>query len=241
MTADLAGNVYATGSAYDGSQFWAVVRESTDGGTTWNTVDKYLLYTPTGAGTGLGMCTDLLGNVYYAANQLDSTGVYHWIVRKSTDHGATWSTVNDFQYVVGFNSLPQMMYVDQLGNIYNCGQANDASGNLHWIVRKSPDNGATWSTVDDFLMSGGTLSYATGVSADTSGNIYVTGGATGIVAHPELAGIGGNGGVGGDIYLLNLTTGVGTNVVGSAGTAGSNPVSGIGGVGGAGGLDQSNL
>jgi hypothetical protein len=241
MTADSLGNVYVTGSSYDGSQYWSVIRMTSNAGVSWTTVDKYNLFSPTGAATGFGMCVDLLGNVYNVSNASDSLGVYHWIVRKSANQGASWTTVDDFQYITGLQSIPQCICVDQLGNIYVGGQANDASGNINWIVRKSTNNGATWSTVDTFLFTGGTITYAQGVGVDTLGNIYVTGGTTTPAAFPNLAGIGGNGGAGGEITLVNVTTSVVTQIIGSAGAAGSNPVSGIGGVGGAGNVVQENL
>jgi hypothetical protein len=78
------------------------VRRSQDSGTSWRTVDTYnpngAAYTSSAQGGGV----DSAGNIYVvgttsAPGGMPHTTAWHWIVRKSSDGGNSWATVDDFE------------------------------------------------------------------------------------------------------------------------------------------------
>ena len=127
------------------SRAW-VVRRSTDGGATWQTVETFQLSSgKTAEASGIG--TDALGNLYvvgYAWTPSGSLNAVHWMVRKSTNGGTSFSTVDDF----GTTSSAQRFVATPSGDLYVAGFTSTATGN-HWIVRKNPGGTGTWSTIDD--------------------------------------------------------------------------------------------
>ena len=96
-----------------------------------------------------------------------------WIVRRSTNGGNTWATVD--KYGAG-NSYAYGIDSDSNGNLYVAGGAsltvNKVTKN-HWITRKSADGGATWRTVDD-VASGG-FNNGRAVTVDVYGRVFIAG------------------------------------------------------------------
>jgi hypothetical protein len=176
VTADAAGNVYVGGlSDTDG---W-LVRKGT-GGANFVTVDAVrttmvqggvrALYVHPAAGVfaaGVGPISTSKG-----------TTTYGWLVRRSTNGGVTWSSVDAFSLSSGSKfSGAYGIGADALGNLYVVGRADAVSGAgksqtvvSHWIVRKSGNGGNSWTTVDDYV---GAQAHAFG--ADSNGNLFVTG------------------------------------------------------------------
>ena len=159
-----------------------ISRRSVDGGLTWSTVD--ILQPPAGYNAhGVAATSDSLGNIYVAGSTTvlvgsgrTSSAVPRWIVRKSSDGGNTWSTVDAFSYVSGKSSFPSAMGSDSDGNPVVTGTATDSSGAQHWLVRR-PVQGV-WQTVDDYqLVLGQKEAVGCGVATDAAGNLLVTGGA----------------------------------------------------------------
>ena len=99
---------------------------------------------------------DSNGNLYSVGQLWPSGGLPpYWQVRKSSDRGVTWTTVDLYQYPLSsFDVDPTGFTADNAGNIYVVGWGNSA-GIRHWLVRKSADGGQTWALVDD--MTGGNL------------------------------------------------------------------------------------
>jgi hypothetical protein len=144
LTADAAGNVYVGGfsdinTAGSYAHYW-VVRKGTNGGASWQTVDafRYFPYPTTfTANDALGMGTDALGNVYAVGSGTDANRVGHWVVRGSANQGASWVTVDDFQYASGQYSAAHGFGLDAAGNVYVCGTGTDPVSGGHWLVRKA--------------------------------------------------------------------------------------------------------
>ena len=144
LTADAAGNLYVGGfsdinTAGSYSHYW-VVRKGSNGGTSWQTADafRYFPYPTTfTANDALGMGTDALGNVYAVGSGTDANRVGHWVVRATANQGASWVTVDDFQYASGQYSAAHGFGLDAAGNVHVCGTGTDPVSGGHWLVRKA--------------------------------------------------------------------------------------------------------
>lgn len=121
-----------------------VVRRSADGGRTWSTCDNF----STGPGRWnyvTGLACDADGAVFVSGvSEVD--GAVTGVVRKSTDHGATWTT--SAQVRMPGSSGCKTYNVTSLGGGLVFALGRCAGGVLHWLVRRSTDAGATWSDVD---------------------------------------------------------------------------------------------
>lgn len=176
---DKDGNFFVAGSAYSSSDIdhW-VVRKSTDGGLTWKTVDDYQ-YQPGALGyndISPVLAQDSNGNLYAAGFSFDTLGNTHWIIRKSSDSGLTWNTVDDFKSS-GSAAIATGFTSDINGNIYSVGYGSTKRTGYHWYVRKSDNAGLTWSIVDDFQFSPSTAAEAAAITSDSTGNLYASGSA----------------------------------------------------------------
>jgi hypothetical protein len=135
---------------------------STDGGATWVLSDSFR-----GAGQEAApFCTavDAAGRIFVGGQVSDAQNRLHFTIRRSTDNGATWQTVDDLysspmSAAWGITTTPTaVVAAGRLGN--------------SWIVRRSLNGGTTWTTVDSSLPS---LGFAYGVAADASGNLFAVG------------------------------------------------------------------
>ncbi|MFA6301771.1 MAG: hypothetical protein WC627_01385 [Legionella sp.] len=143
---------------------------------TGTVLDNFYLK-PAASARATSSMVDLNGTLFVAGSAYTASNNDHWVVRKSTDGGLTWTTVDDYQLVAGANTTTDIepaIGKDTNGNLYVAGIGFDASRVPHWIVRKSSNQGATWTTVDNFVTNG-SVTIATGVTADANGNVYVSG------------------------------------------------------------------
>jgi hypothetical protein len=159
-----------------------LVRRSTDGGATWSSVDKFMLSSGSRSlASGIG--ADALGNIYVVGygSSISGKGAHtvnsdYWIVRKSTNGGASWNTVDSYQLAAGHNSAATAFTTDSNGNLYAAGWANDATqGSQHWIVRENSGGTSNWSTVDDFQYVPGSGAGPAAIAANGAGNVFVGG------------------------------------------------------------------
>lgn len=153
----------------NGIPAWGI-RRSTNGGATWSEINTFQLQSGRNS-TALGIGADASGNLYVVGRGDTSpkrnTVVRHWLVRKSTDGGNSWSTVDDF--VPSGSGEARCIAATSHGNLFVAG----VSGN-HWVVRKSAGSTGAWTTVDDFQYAGAwTEPHA--IAADASGNLFVGG------------------------------------------------------------------
>ena len=172
------GSAYIPGTkGYKSTEAW-IVRRSLNGGATWSTVDNFQLSQNLNS-RAFGVGADASGNLYVVGQgfvKSRNNAYSHWIVRKSTNGGNSWSTVDDFQLSPTSNSGAGRFVADSNGNLYVAGGTpfNPWFPN-EWIVRKNPGGTGAWQTVDDFqYVSGGSaLPYA--MAANASGNVFVGG------------------------------------------------------------------
>src|SRR6266704_6090611 len=100
------------------------------------------------------------------------TSSSYWVVRKSADGGATWTTVDTYQLLTAGTQRALGFASDSLGNLYVAGEAL-ASGGVgpnYWIVRENPGGTGSWITVDTV-----TNSIPHAIAADGLGNVFVGG------------------------------------------------------------------
>jgi hypothetical protein len=181
IVADSSGNVFAGGDGSDAAGITRGLVFKTDTTqATWlqsddtnPSVTQYESFV-----WNLGL--DAAGALYSIGQLIpSSTGLPYWYVRKSSDNGATWFTLekdNLYQYAPGKWINASGFAADGSGNIYVVGGAQDASKKsyLHWLVRKSSDGGQTWTLVDD--VQGPTSSFgANGAGFVPGAGVFVVG------------------------------------------------------------------
>ncbi len=177
LASDAGGNIYAGGSATTytskGPQTHLVIRRGANWGTTWTTIDNYV--SKTGDSMGVTRIAGS-GNAVFVAGSGVSGGpnsTQHWLVRKGspTAYGAwAWSFVDDFQYTLKPNTVPQDMVIAPDGTVYVAGGAAGV-----WLVRRGTSAGTVWSTVDQFQAVPGKIAAAYGIATDSTGTIWVGG------------------------------------------------------------------
>jgi hypothetical protein len=166
-----------------------VVRRSVDAGAHWITVDS--VQPPLGyTALASAVASDAMGRIYAAGRTMilvgsgrTATTAWQWLVRGSSDGGATWSTVDTFTYVAGKASAAHTLGQGPAGNIVVVGHGVDGSGSPHWLVR-TPNAQGVWQTVDDYQLVAGQTANANDVATDAAGNLLVVGSAN------DAAGVG---------------------------------------------------
>jgi len=165
------GNLIAVGYGTSGGVARWIVRKSEDNGDSWTTVDDFVLQAG-GNSRALSITRNSAGDLFVTGFGI--SGTTHWVTRKSTDGGDNWSTIDDFQFSSGGASQGNAIVADTAGNIYAVGSGID-TGKTYWLVRKLINDGASWTTVDQFLLDSGTTASAADVIVDPSGRIFATG------------------------------------------------------------------
>jgi hypothetical protein len=206
MAIDANDNVFVSGALVGkggalGTWHW-VVRKQTAGQGSFATVDDFTLngadaranavtVVPNGAGAGVYVVGNGGGGHY-------GTGPgAQWVVRKSTNGGSAWTTVDSFEAEPSTNSPSGASAVaaDDNGVVHVAGRVSTRvlTGGTkksptyrydhRWYLRSSA-NGSTWTSQDVFpenVVTFGTgLNYASSaepsaVTTDQSGNVYVAG------------------------------------------------------------------
>jgi hypothetical protein len=178
IAVDSRGNVYAAGYVAHGSTLsWITRKGSFDpsSGWRWNTVDEI------GRNGGnwnesSGICMNQADDVFVSGYIGSSDNQQVWSVRRSTEKGRTWNTVDSLPVPVG-NSRATAIAADAAGAIYAAGLVVNCSyvpARQYWIVRKSVDRGETWSIVDTFRSDLDCVLPAA-IGFDGSGGVFVGG------------------------------------------------------------------
>src|SRR6266446_3997177 len=152
LAADASGNVFSGGEAEDSSsnEHGLVLKTDTTQGS-WFLGDDTNPNPSNYISEVYNLGFDSIGNLYSVGQLWPGHGLLppYWQVRKSSDRGATWTTVDLYQYPSGSWIDVTGFTADNSGNIYVVGGAMDAAGNRHWLARKSANGGQTWALVDD--------------------------------------------------------------------------------------------
>jgi hypothetical protein len=176
ITVDSDGDVYVAGTSFVAGKLTWTIRKGA-GGTSFSTVDLVTGSSPT------AMFAHPTAGIFAAGAKtvvIKGKTSNVWLVRRSTNGGASWSEVDAFQLAAGHSAHANGIGADALGNLYVVGRGTTTSqGNniYHWVVRKSIDGGSSWSTVDDFVPSTNSAE-ARCVVATPNRGLYVAGIAT---------------------------------------------------------------
>ena len=123
LATDGAGNLYAIGATASNGDL-SVFRTG-DGGGSWTTLDAGPAFIDTAA------TTDLSGSLYVAGGDQG-----HGVVR--TNANGTWAVSDNFSLTNDTPGEYLRIISDPDGNLFACGEFNDAGGNSHLIVRMLP-------------------------------------------------------------------------------------------------------
>ncbi len=174
IVAQTSGKLIAVGYAMGATALEWLVRVSSDAGTTWTTTEDFQLAANKTA-TADSVTQDSSGALYVTGTAADSNDVYHWLVRKSSDGGTTWSTIDDYNETAGKDAFAEGNLFDQSGTLYVAGKATTAADLALWTIRKSVNNGATWVTADQYSKAAGQTSVASGLADDNEGAVVAVG------------------------------------------------------------------
>lgn len=138
--ADANGNIYVVGRdlvTYR-EHFYTtwLVRKSTDGGNSWVQADNYGSPAAGQGAVATAFACDASGNLFVAGAIGTSATGNQWLVRESAGGTGSWQNVDTFQYAPGQYAEAVAVLGDSARNAFVAGQAHDAGGSLHWIIRK---------------------------------------------------------------------------------------------------------
>jgi hypothetical protein len=160
------------------------VRRSIDG-VNWVPMDSFK-DTGGSSSSAEAITVDGAGTIYVAGRADQSVRakgrtIYsnNWVVRRSTNGGATWAVVDRFG-ALGQGSA-EGITVGNGGTVFVSGSAPDS-----WVVRKGSTDATgkmNWTTSEQFQLVPGQSATAWGITTGLGGNIFATGGgndATGV-------------------------------------------------------------
>ncbi len=174
---------------------WTVRHSTTGTLGSWQTLDAFQTRNRRGwewtSSTANGVAVSQSTNIFVAGSAWNAgTGKYHWVVRHSTDRGATWAISDNVVPIGGRAEAFGIAHDahDAQGRIYVCGRSDKGDG-YHWIVRRGQQvqktttvKGKTvitlvweWTQIDDYQLESGMNSRANAITVDATGNIFVGG------------------------------------------------------------------
>jgi hypothetical protein len=167
LAADSVGDVFCGGTAADSAGGLADTAHGLVLKTDTSAVNWFLSDDPTPTPSpyssrvweGLGF--DAQGNLYSVGTLTPKGSSYpypsYWLIRKSSDGGLSWFTASLFQYTSGLTTEGRALAADASGTVYVAGYGTTPAAKrtdpnpVHWLVRKSPDGGMSWTLADDFF------------------------------------------------------------------------------------------
>jgi hypothetical protein len=163
--------LYVVGSFNAGSSR-VLLHKSSDGGSNWNRVEGSLGANITGF--EIARISVNASGVVYLAGKIKTSGVGEsWSVLKTADLGQSWASADDLR-----SSGENIEVVDMLdagsGTLFVIGNITWPDVSRRWIIRKSADSGATWTTVDEYTHPSGRLQIKS-IAKGVGGVFYASG------------------------------------------------------------------
>ena len=171
---DGSTNVFVTGvSSVSGSAYdYATIKYSNEGVALWT---NFFGGSANGNDFAYSLAVDGIGNIYVVGNTTISGGTTDYATIKYSNNGLPlWTN----RYNGSANSFDYGNYLalDGSGNVYVTGAANGTSSDCA-TIKYSSAGVPLWTNV--FRGSGNSSDQGSGLAVDGSGNVYVTGFATG--------------------------------------------------------------
>jgi hypothetical protein len=183
LAVDTNGNVCVTGSSSaNGQTVWATIKYSSGGVTLWTNL--FITAGAFSANYPEALAVDGVGNVYVTGEASTSTPVCATI-KYSGAGVALWT---NFFSRTGFSSCqPTALALDASANVYVTGFTSAGSvGSQDWgTVKYSSAGVPLWTNL--FNGDGNGSDAAKAIAVDSSGNVYVTGYATGSASGQDYA------------------------------------------------------
>lgn len=155
-----------------------VVRRGKSAGAQWDMVENFAYSTSTSGAQAYNIWVDPTGRLLAQGVGFDASDVARWVTRLSSDNGDSWSTLDDYSYLPGFESSANFnqtgIAVDNRGAWYSTGVGSDSVAR-RWVVRISTDQGASWSVVLDYQYVSGQPSAPRTIYIDVNQDLYSTG------------------------------------------------------------------
>lgn len=132
------------------------VSKSTDNGVTFNISDVFPNNDPNFQNASpLKIVTKTDAIVFVAGTNAYPSNSHRYQVRRTLDGGATWTTVDTLgSGNLSFSSANDMVFAAN-GDLFVTGTlCNSCFPNNLWIIRRSSDNGSSWTTVNSQLGTG---------------------------------------------------------------------------------------
>jgi hypothetical protein len=162
----VGANVFVVGGALN---TWTV-RRSSNGGSTWQVVDSFRFF-KNGISAAWDVAGDSAGNVYVSGYSYKQGS--QLFVRRSTNGGTKWSTVDQFKLPGGSYAEGSGITVDANDNVHVIGMASTTQ--INWVARQRSAATGTWSTTDLFSLADGHTTWGTSITADPAGNLFGAG------------------------------------------------------------------
>lgn len=127
----------------------ATVWRSNDQGTTWQSLDTYSC--GVGSASIFQEIVGLATGPIYAAGYCFYNGVGQGIIRRSTDNGDSWQTVDSYQLTTNQTTMWQNATIMPTGEVFVLGLGIDENLKSFYVIRRSADHGESWTTVETTL------------------------------------------------------------------------------------------
>jgi len=164
-----SGRVVVVGTAKTGAASQQLlVRRGRADGTGWVSsavIDTRTCFAATGVSTSAGLLLHTM--------MVDPDGTSRYVVRRSSDDGASFTTIHDAP--LGEFWVEPSIAAARDGTLYVALSLGDAFEDTSLVVRRSADGGATWSEIDRYRLAPSASAQATGIGVDAAGNVYVGG------------------------------------------------------------------